>query len=49
MNKPSPNLLTKQREAHAAAYSVGKLPKHLDLTLSEALVLGLLGQGVKKF
>jgi 3D-(3,5/4)-trihydroxycyclohexane-1,2-dione acylhydrolase (decyclizing) len=49
VNRPSPDLLTKQREAHAAALGAGKLPARLDLTLSEALVLGLLRQGVKKY
>ncbi len=46
-NKSSPEELTRQRAEHAAAYRAGILPRHLDLTLSEALVLGLLRQGVK--
>ena len=48
-SKPSPNELTRQRMEHAAALLRGDLPSHLNLTLSEALVLGLLRQGVKKF
>jgi 3D-(3,5/4)-trihydroxycyclohexane-1,2-dione acylhydrolase (decyclizing) len=34
---------------HAAALARGKLPHHLNLTLSEALVIGLLRQGVKSY
>lgn len=41
--------LTSQREKHAAALAKGTLPHHLDLTLSEALVLGLLKQKVKTY
>jgi 3D-(3,5/4)-trihydroxycyclohexane-1,2-dione acylhydrolase (decyclizing) len=41
--------LTRQRAAHAAALAQGSRPPRLDLTLSEALVLGLLRQGVKIF
>ncbi|MGE5249434.1 MAG: thiamine pyrophosphate-dependent enzyme, partial [Bacteroidota bacterium] len=37
------------RENHAAAFANAALPSHLDLTLSEALVLGLLRQGVKTY
>ena len=39
--------LAGQRMEHAAACRTGNLPRHLDLTLSEALVLGLLRQGVR--
>ena len=49
LNKPFCNELTRQRMDHAAALSRGELPDHLDLTLSEALVIGLLRQGVKKY
>lgn len=45
--KPPHEELTCQRREHAAAYKAGNLPRRLDLTLSEALVLGLLRQGVK--
>jgi 3D-(3,5/4)-trihydroxycyclohexane-1,2-dione acylhydrolase (decyclizing) len=47
--KPSPAELTLQRTEHAAALMTGSLTSHLDLTLSEALVLGLLRQGVKTY
>ena len=46
---PSPNELARMRVEHATAFSENKLPQHLDLTLSEALVLGLIRQGVKIF
>lgn len=50
MNKKPPhNELTHQREEHAAALAQGRLPHFLDLTLSEALVLGLIRQGVTKY
>jgi 3D-(3,5/4)-trihydroxycyclohexane-1,2-dione acylhydrolase (decyclizing) len=49
MTRPSPDELRRQRMDHAAAYAQGTLPGCLDLTLSEALVLGLLRQGVKKY
>lgn len=49
MDRPSPAKLTRQREEHAAALLAGNLQSKLDLTLSEALVLGLLRQGVKKY
>ena len=39
--------LAYQRREHAAAFAGQNLPQTLDLTLSEALVLGLLKQGVK--
>ena len=41
--------LARQRLEHAALLTQGLLPQHLDLTLSEALVIGLLRQGVKTF
>lgn len=44
--KPSNEELLRQRIQHAAAVARGALPHSLDLTLSEALVLGLLRQGV---
>jgi len=47
--KPSNDELACQRAEHAAAYRAGCLPQRLDLTLSEALVLGLLRQGVKTY
>ena len=57
--KPPYIEITKQRAQHAAVISrvgslssaieQGMLPKRLGLTLSEALVLGLLRQGVKAF
>jgi len=57
--KPSFEELTRQRAGHAAeiarlgnlatAIEVGGLSRRLGLTLSEALVLGLLKQGVKVF
>lgn len=48
-SKPLPSLLAEQRAEHAAAWQNGSLPRCLDLTLSEALVLGLLRQGVRTF
>ncbi len=47
--KPSHNEVTRQRAKHTAMYARNALPNRLDLTLSEALVLGLLRQGVKTF
>ncbi len=47
--RPSHAELTRQRLEHAAAFAQNTMPHHLDLTLSEALVLGLLRQGVKTF
>ncbi len=47
--KPSHPELTRQRREHAAALSQSCLSPRLDLTLSEALVLGLLRQGVKTY
>ncbi|MBI4732208.1 MAG: thiamine pyrophosphate-binding protein [Chloroflexi bacterium] len=47
--KPSHDEVAHQRAKHAAAYARNALPHRLDLTLSEALVLGLLRQGVKTF
>jgi len=48
-SKPSHAELTRQRANHAAAYKQGTFPAELDLTLSEALVLGLLQQEVKTY
>ncbi len=48
-HKPAHSELTRQRLEHAAALAQARLPSHLDLTLSEALVIGLLRQGVKIF
>jgi 3D-(3,5/4)-trihydroxycyclohexane-1,2-dione acylhydrolase (decyclizing) len=39
--------LTRQRAEHTAAFAKGSMPHCLDMTLSEALVLGLLKQNVK--
>jgi 3D-(3,5/4)-trihydroxycyclohexane-1,2-dione acylhydrolase (decyclizing) len=41
--------LARQRAEHASLAAHGSLPSHLSLTLSEALVIGLLRQGVKTF
>jgi 3D-(3,5/4)-trihydroxycyclohexane-1,2-dione acylhydrolase (decyclizing) len=46
-SKPAHEELTHQRVEHAAAFAMGTLPNCLDLTLSEALVLGLLKQNIK--
>jgi 3D-(3,5/4)-trihydroxycyclohexane-1,2-dione acylhydrolase (decyclizing) len=48
-NKPDHISLTRQRVEHASVIANGGFPHHLDLTLSEALVIGLLRQGVKIF
>lgn len=49
-DKPTPSELTRQRSERAQAYaSTGKIPSQVNLTLSEALVLGLLRQNVKAF
>jgi 3D-(3,5/4)-trihydroxycyclohexane-1,2-dione acylhydrolase (decyclizing) len=48
-SKPSHEELTRQRTQHAAAFARNTLPDRLDLTLSEALVLGLLRQDVRTF
>ena len=48
-HKLSHSELTQQRQEHTAALAQNSLPARLDLTLSEALVLGLLRQGVKIF
>jgi 3D-(3,5/4)-trihydroxycyclohexane-1,2-dione acylhydrolase (decyclizing) len=48
-SKPSPTDLAHQRMEHAIALQQDSLPHRLDLTLSEALVLGLLKQGVKTY
>ncbi len=47
--KPSHEELTHQRTGHAAAFAANTLPHRTDLTLSEALVLGLLKQDVRIF
>jgi 3D-(3,5/4)-trihydroxycyclohexane-1,2-dione acylhydrolase (decyclizing) len=47
--KPVISDMTKLRISNARALSTGNLPATLDLTLSEALVIGLLRLGVKKF
>jgi len=47
--KPSNEELTRQRRQHAAALAGNTLPARLDLTLSEALVLGLLRQEVHTY
>jgi 3D-(3,5/4)-trihydroxycyclohexane-1,2-dione acylhydrolase (decyclizing) len=49
-SRPSQPELSRQRARHANLLSKGNpLPERIDLTLSEALVLGLLRQGVKTF
>jgi 3D-(3,5/4)-trihydroxycyclohexane-1,2-dione acylhydrolase (decyclizing) len=49
-SKSTPAELTRQREDHAACLArCETLPPKLDLTLSEALVLGLLRQGVRTY
>jgi 3D-(3,5/4)-trihydroxycyclohexane-1,2-dione acylhydrolase (decyclizing) len=49
-SKSTPTELTRQREEHAACLARGEtLQLKLDLTLSEALVLGLLRQGVRTY
>ena len=47
--KPSNEELTRQRRQHATAFAGNALPGCLDLTLSEALVLGLLRQDVRTY
>lgn len=48
--RPSQKEITRQRQAHAADLASGaSLPSRLDMTLSEALVIGLLRQGVEVF
>ena len=47
--KPSNEELARQRRQHAAALAGNTLPGCLDLTLSEALVLGLLRQEVRTY
>jgi 3D-(3,5/4)-trihydroxycyclohexane-1,2-dione acylhydrolase (decyclizing) len=49
IKKPSHEELTRQRAEHAAAFTANTLPHRLDLTLSEALLLGLLRQDVRIF
>ena len=45
--KPAYEQLTHERQEHAAGFAKNNLPHRLDLTLSEALVLGLLKQDVR--
>ncbi len=47
--RPSRKELTRQRVGHAAAFAKNVLPHRLDLTLSEALLLGLIRQNVRTF
>jgi 3D-(3,5/4)-trihydroxycyclohexane-1,2-dione acylhydrolase (decyclizing) len=47
--KPTHEQLTRQRVAHTIALRQDSLPPTLDLTLSEALVLGLLRQDVRSY
>jgi 3D-(3,5/4)-trihydroxycyclohexane-1,2-dione acylhydrolase (decyclizing) len=47
--RPTSVLLASQRAEHAALLRQGSLPPRLSLSLSEALILGLLRQGVKTF
>jgi 3D-(3,5/4)-trihydroxycyclohexane-1,2-dione acylhydrolase (decyclizing) len=47
--RPPQKEITRQRKEHAAAFATNLLPRCLDLTLSEALVLGLLRQNVKVY
>jgi len=47
--KPLHDELTRKRVEHAAALINNVLPRYIDLTLSEALVLGLIRQGVKTY
>jgi 3D-(3,5/4)-trihydroxycyclohexane-1,2-dione acylhydrolase (decyclizing) len=47
--KPSHETITRQRKMHAAALAAGTLPNQIDLTLSEALVIGLYRQGVRTY
>lgn len=50
ISKPPQAELTQQRVQRASTYAqTGILPPRVDLTLSEALILGLLRQGVKSF
>jgi 3D-(3,5/4)-trihydroxycyclohexane-1,2-dione acylhydrolase (decyclizing) len=47
--KPPHDQLTRQRAEHAITFWQNNLPHNLDLTLSEALILGLLHQGVRSY
>ncbi|MEW5872758.1 MAG: thiamine pyrophosphate-dependent enzyme [Chloroflexota bacterium] len=47
--KPPHEALTRQRTEHATAFLEGTSSQRIDLTLSEALVLGLLRQDVKTY
>ncbi len=46
---PERNGLVSQRTNHAELFSRGILPNRISLTLSEAIVIGLLRQGVRSF
>jgi 3D-(3,5/4)-trihydroxycyclohexane-1,2-dione acylhydrolase (decyclizing) len=48
-HRPSCEDLARQRLEHANDLLRGELPSRLDLSLSEALVIGLLRQGVQKY
>src|SRR5512136_2785558 len=47
--KPAYEQLTLERQEHAAGFAKNTLPNRLDLTLSEALVLGLLKQDIRTY
>jgi 3D-(3,5/4)-trihydroxycyclohexane-1,2-dione acylhydrolase (decyclizing) len=47
--RPTPAVIARQRAEHATLLRQAALPPRLSLTLSEALVLGLLRQGVKTY
>jgi 3D-(3,5/4)-trihydroxycyclohexane-1,2-dione acylhydrolase (decyclizing) len=47
--KPPIEIMTRQRAEHATAFATNRLPARLSLTLSEALVLGLLRQSVHAY
>ncbi len=49
LSRPSDEALALQRAKHARLLSRAELPEQLDLTLSEALVIGLLRQDVRTF
>ena len=49
LSRPTQATITQQRAEHAAMLADERLPQTLDLTLSEALVIGLLRQGVRTF
>ncbi len=47
--RPPLSELTRLRSLHAGQYAAGTLPDMLDLTLSEAIIIGLLRQNVRTF